>query len=89
MVSGKAHRLEVFLRYIVLKTASLSVIIRLVVGVGGEEKSHDDQQCPKFQAWLVLMYIYQEQNQSISTTLSVNKPDKHVPWATVWTVTRI
>ena len=30
-----------------LKTASLSVIIRLVVGVGEEEEIHDDRQCPK------------------------------------------
>ena len=37
MASGKAHRLEVFLTYVVLKTASLSVIIRLVFVVGREE----------------------------------------------------
>jgi len=47
MASGKAHRLEVFLTYIILKTASLSIIIRLVVGAGGEEETHDDRQCPK------------------------------------------
>jgi len=47
MVSGEAHRLEVFLMYIILKTASLSVIIHLVVDVGKEEEIHDDRQCPK------------------------------------------
>jgi hypothetical protein len=47
MASGKAHRLEVFLTHVVLKTATLSVIIRFAVGVGEEEEIHDDRQCPK------------------------------------------